>query len=541
MSAGAVAISRRRDGWRPARFVSVGLMGFVLQTAALHVLTAWANLSYLPATVLAVEIAILHNFLWHERWTWRSRTQGAPTRLARLARFNGLSGVVSIVGNVGLTGLLVEVGDLPLLLANLTAVVSLSLVNYAWLDGWIFAVSASTRPVATEAAQAWRPRAPQAAGLRGTRRPVSASPAALVRRHAPWVGAALTVAAVLADTRADAAEPSPATLVAWHRYVAQVEARIARDLDRPSRFLALDTLPASQHRLAQVSLRRGEVLTANVADQAGADEAVDVPDGLVHHWRGTIFIPGATVDQVMRGVTDPTGAHAHRQDDVVEARVLERTPQGLRIFLQLQRRSIVTVSYNTEHAVQYRVHDRQRASSRSVATRIREVVDLGTPTERECPAGEDRGFLWGLNSYWRYQAAPGGVIVELESLTLSRGLPWGLQTVVRPLIDRVARESLTRTLTSMRARFDPGATARATPSGDAAHPLSANASEEERERRVLLRGGVAALAQHEDHRTGGGQRDLPERDAEQRQVREAQREHRRHQQAPTDDLQVHVG
>ena len=80
---------------------------------------------------------------------------------------------------------------------------------------------------------------------------------------------------------------------------------------------------------------------------------------------------------------------------------------------------------------------------------------MGTASEHECRAGEDRGFLWGLNSYWRYQAVPGGVIVEVESLTLSRDLPWGVGAVVRPLIDRVARESLARTLTSMRARFEP--------------------------------------------------------------------------------------
>ena len=57
-----------------------------------------------------------------------------------------------------------------------------------------------------------------------------------------------------------------------------------------------------------------------------------------------------------------------------------------------------------------------------------------------------------MNSYWRYEAVPGGVIVELESLTLSRGLPWGTRTVVRPLIERVARESIERTLVTLDQR-----------------------------------------------------------------------------------------
>ena len=74
----------------------------------------------------------------------------------------------------------------------------------------------------------------------------------------------------------------------------------------------------------------------------------------------------------------------------------------------------------------------------------------------EQPAGVDRGFLWGLNSYWRYEAVHGGVVVELESLTLSRSVPWGVGAVVGPLVDQVARESMTRTLVSLRERFAEG-------------------------------------------------------------------------------------
>lgn len=66
---------------------------------------------------------------------------------------------------------------------------------------------------------------------------------------------------------------------------------------------------------------------------------------------------------------------------------------------------------------------------------------------------EDRGFLKRLHSYWRYQAVPGGVIVELESLTLSRSLPWALRPVARPVANRIARDSMTRTLASVRARY----------------------------------------------------------------------------------------
>lgn len=114
---------------------------------------------------------------------------------------------------------------------------------------------------------------------------------------------------------------------------------------------------------------------------------------------------------------------------------------------------MVTVVYDTEHDVRYRMVGPGRAVSSSIATRIVEVEDAGTASERGLPAGEDRGFLWRLNSYWRYQEADGGVLVELESLTLSRDIPSIFKPMVLPIIDRVARESMTRTLASLRGRF----------------------------------------------------------------------------------------
>ena len=165
-----------------------------------------------------------------------------------------------------------------------------------------------------------------------------------------------------------------------------------------------------------------------------------------------MFIPGATLESVLGVAADPT---EHRQEDVLEARVLQRTAHGLRLFLKLQRKLVVSAVYNTEHDITFRRLGPGRASSTSVATRIAEVENPGTPDEHELPPGMDRGFLWRLNAYWRYQAAPDGVFVEIESLSLSRSVPWGLGTVVRPLANRVARESMLRTLEALRARFGP--------------------------------------------------------------------------------------
>ena len=94
-----------------------------------------------------------------------------------------------------------------------------------------------------------------------------------------------------------------------------------------------------------------------------------------------------------------------------------------------------------------------QAYSSSIATKISEIERLNGNTEREKPEGHDRGFLWRMNSYWRYQQVPGGVIVECESMTLSRSIPSFLEYMVRPIINKVARESMHRTLQSMKARI----------------------------------------------------------------------------------------
>jgi hypothetical protein len=180
-------------------------------------------------------------------------------------------------------------------------------------------------------------------------------------------------------------------------------------------------------------------------------ESIDVPSAMVHHWRGAVLIPHMTVKGLVAALQQ--GAPPTRQEDVLDSRVLERRPDWMRVSLRLQRKKIVTVVYNTEHVVIFARESDARATSASTATKIAEVVDVSTPQERELPAGDDRGFLWRLNAYWRYEQVAGGVIAECESITLSRDIPAVVRFVVRPLVERAARESMTRTLVSLRGRF----------------------------------------------------------------------------------------
>ena len=133
------------------RFNAVGLLGFVLQLAVLSSLVR-GGVHYLAATAIAVEAAVLHNDLWHERWTWRERGAQGWERLRRLGGFHFLNGVVSLAGNLALMRLFVGTWHMPPVAANLIAVAVCSLINYGLSDRLVFTVRPSSRlPSPTEA------------------------------------------------------------------------------------------------------------------------------------------------------------------------------------------------------------------------------------------------------------------------------------------------------------------------------------------------------------------------------------------------------
>ena len=130
---------RHRTFLRWIKFNAVGGVGIVVQLAALAVFRSWLKLDYLLATGLAVEIAVIHNFLWHERFTWADRPAVRPLQsLVRLAKFNASNGAVSMVGNLGLMRLLVGEVKFNYVASNLIAIVVCSLVNFLLSDRLVF-------------------------------------------------------------------------------------------------------------------------------------------------------------------------------------------------------------------------------------------------------------------------------------------------------------------------------------------------------------------------------------------------------------------
>lgn len=130
---------------RSLKFYMVGAIGIGVQLAFLFLFKTVLRLNYLLATGLAVECAVLHNFVWHEHYTWRDRCETYAGVVGRLLRFNGTTGLISIVGNLALMRLFVGVLHLQYMIGNLITIVCCALANFWASDRVVFQPEVSTK------------------------------------------------------------------------------------------------------------------------------------------------------------------------------------------------------------------------------------------------------------------------------------------------------------------------------------------------------------------------------------------------------------
>jgi hypothetical protein len=247
----------------------------------------------------------------------------------------------------------------------------------------------------------------------------------------------------------ESAELHQPTVRAWEDYVRVVQARVETELQTTKPFLVLERLPQSEQQKSAVSLAAGSVFISRLPGPNLRAPAPDIPDGLVHHWLGVVRIPGVRLEDVLAFVQRYDDSPRYF-NDVIASKLLQRNGDDFEVFLKLRRQKVVTVVYNTTHRVTYRRLDATHAASRSVAVRIAQLEDAGQPTGPEKPIGHDSGYLWRLNSYWRFVETGGAVTVECESLTLSRDIPLLVSWLVRGIVEDVSRESVEQTLGSIK-------------------------------------------------------------------------------------------
>jgi putative flippase GtrA len=389
---------------RFSRFVAVGAAGFIVQMAVAAAMLQ-AGLPPVVATVLAIEAAIVNNHAWHRRWAWQDRS-GSHRWTQTLLRAHVGAGATSLVVGAGTVAALS--GRVAPLTAQVIAVLVCAIANFWMADRWIF-------------------RGGSAEPSTGSGSLSSAARLALFT----------LCILVLAPAVVGADGPSPRALQSWDRYVAALERAREADVSSGVPAWAIDSDP----RGVQV---RAALLRGGVDVTRRSLPGIAVQDATLEHWQGSILIRDVTLAQVAQRLRNPDRFPQPR--DVLALQVGTRSDGGHDLYLRLARSMIITATYDTWHRVRHRARGPSRLDSTSVATRIEELQDVGTASERRVRLEDSRDFLWRMQSLWRFTAVPGGAIVTCESITLSRTVPIGLGLVSRPLINRVARESMTTAL-----------------------------------------------------------------------------------------------
>jgi len=234
-------------------------------------------------------------------------------------------------------------------------------------------------------------------------------------------------------------EPSPTAVAAFNAYISTVESRLARQHQSANDFLAPPLNAQEEKRLQQ-----GELIIEPITPLTGSA----LPGALLHDWRGTAFVAGATVADFERLMRDFSAYPQHFSPQVLQAKVLLQQGDHLQAIMRVRQKHVLTVVMDTSYDINFGRLDAQHGYSISRSTRISEIGSPGTSSEHVLSADEEHGFLWRLNTYWSYEERDGGLYMQIESVSLTRSVPTGLNWVVQPFIEKIPRESLEFTLRS---------------------------------------------------------------------------------------------
>lgn len=247
------------------------------------------------------------------------------------------------------------------------------------------------------------------------------------------------------SANASAAELKEKTVAAFDRYVSATEARFSNELKPEGAFLYVDAQSPQEKQNSYQRLKNGEILVEKLTTQ-GPGLNKDVPDGMLHHWVGLVFVPGVTMAQILPVVQD----YDHRADlykpEVIASKLISRQGDDFKIFLRLYEKKFTTVVFNTNYDVRWGRVSPTQMFSNTISTRITEVKDPAHPDGAEYPPGQGSGYLWRLNTYWRFEEKDNGVYIQCEALSLTRDIPTGLGWLLRPLVTSVPKHSLNAAL-----------------------------------------------------------------------------------------------
>ena len=247
---------------------------------------------------------------------------------------------------------------------------------------------------------------------------------------------------------AKGAELKAETLAAFDRYIRATEARMEGDL-REHHFFFVDRLPDNRRHTIDTQLLHGTVEIQRL-QTLEEGRAILVPSGMIHHWAGVIFVPNATLPQVRAILEDYDELEKYFKPDIRRSKLLERNGHESKTYLQLYKKSMVTVVLNANFDNTDTQFSSTRAQTKSYSTRIAEVANQGKPDEDELPVGMDHGYMWRLYTYWRIEEKRGGVYLQIEVVALTRKFPLMLGWLINPLIENIPRSTISGLLINTR-------------------------------------------------------------------------------------------
>lgn len=238
---------------------------------------------------------------------------------------------------------------------------------------------------------------------------------------------------------ANATALKQATLQAWNNYIKTVVASMDDRAAGRKQFLWIDESPELQQRV-----RGGEMVVAN-------QEHAKISGGMIHHWIGAMFLPGVSIEEVSRILSDYDRYKNIYGPVVVSSKTLERKDGcDKATFVMSQRAFGVTAAIETEDEIRNMKLAADKTYTLTNSVRLQEFADYGQPDQRLLPQDQGPGYVYRTFGVTRLEQRDGGVYVEMESIALSRNIPFAFRWLIKPLTEHLPRNLMFDTLKASR-------------------------------------------------------------------------------------------
>ena len=260
-----------------------------------------------------------------------------------------------------------------------------------------------------------------------------------------------------ASAPANANDLQQETINAWNAYVRTADVRMKDRLDGKTSFLWTDESTDRKQRVG-----RGEIPVAPAVSHG----TQKVPNGLIHHWIGGIFIPGATIDSLSAVMQNYSAYKDFYKPLVVDSRVMGCASGDQRFWMLWQNKVLfITAAIEGQYQAHHVRVDTRRGYEIADSVQVQEIENYGRAGQRLLPPGTGNGYIWRVHSIARYEERDGGVGLELEAIALTRDIPVSVRWLVNPIVNHLSINSLVTTLqqtkdavNSLQAATETGAT-----------------------------------------------------------------------------------